>query len=157
MLAAIRFQNATNPADFLKLVVDRALQGIKTPGKFIADTLFPYKDEINVRATASNLRRTLKEYYSREGHEDLVVIALPDPPKDKSVKLPEGEAYRPRFSYNPNHAVAEAIRLGDYHLSRATHADLNYAIEYFFKALEIAPGNLRASIGVAEALCYSLG
>jgi hypothetical protein len=66
------------------------------------------------------------------------------------VKLPEGEAYMPRFLYNPNHAVSKAILLGEYHLTRATHEDLKYALEYFSKALEISPGHIRAQIGVAE-------
>ena len=157
MLAGTRFRNAESQSDFLRLVVERALLGKKTTGKIVAKTLFEYKEEINVRVTAKNLRKTLKEYYSQEGLADLVVISLPEPPKERSVKLPEGEAYTPRFSYNSRHALSEAIRLGDYHLVRATHADLGYAIEYFSRALEIAPGNIRAAIGIAEALCYSLG
>jgi tetratricopeptide (TPR) repeat protein len=156
MRATPRFRNAGNPSDFLELVVRRALRGKKTPGRVIAQELFPDLPPINVRVTADNLRKTLKKYYAQEGHEDLVIIALPDPPKNH-VKLPEGEAYTPLFSYNPNHALSKALRLGEHHLVRGTHADLNYAIEYFSKALEFSPLHARAHIGIAEALCNSLG
>jgi tetratricopeptide (TPR) repeat protein len=171
MLATPRFRNAGKQSPFLKLVVERALRRQKTPGRFIAKELFPDKVEVDtvhnrirvpaycndVRVTANNLRTTLKKYQAKEGREDLVIISLPDPPEDKSVKLPEGEAYMPRFLYNPNHAVSNEVRLGEYHLTRATYEDLQRAIEYFSKALEISPGHIRAQVGIAEALCTSLG
>jgi hypothetical protein len=43
MLAAPRFRNAGNQTDFLKLVVERALQGKKTRGEIIAKELFSDK------------------------------------------------------------------------------------------------------------------
>ena len=104
MLATPRFKNAETQADFLELVVGRALQGKQTRGSDIAKALFEHKDEINVRSNANHLRKTLERYYSQEGIEDLVLIALPKPPRERSVKLPEGVAYTPEFFYNPRHA-----------------------------------------------------
>ena len=116
MLASTRFRNAPNRADFLKLVAQRALQGKKTPGHVVRTVLFSEKFDTDVRQTADHLRATLKGYYASEGREDLVVIALPAPPKDKTVKLPEGEAYTPRFSYNASHPGQE-FALGEFHRS----------------------------------------
>jgi tetratricopeptide (TPR) repeat protein len=156
MLASPRFRNAGNQSDFLKLVVGRALQGKKTRGEVIAKSFLWDPESTDVRVTAKSLRASLKKYEAREGREDLVIIRLPDPPEDKSVKLPEGESYTPRFFYNPNHAVSNAVRLGEYHLTRATCEDLELALGYFSKALEISPGHLRALVGTAETLCTSL-
>ena len=156
MLATPRFKNAETQADFLELVVGRALQGKQTRGSDIAKALFEHKDEINVRSNANHLRKTLERYYSQEGIEDLVLIALPTPPRERSVKLPEGVAYTPEFFYNPRHAVAKAIRLGDYHLIRGTYEDSASAARYFVGALDNAPGTVRAALGVAEALCTAL-
>ena len=108
MVASARFRNAFNQSAFLKLVVERALQGKKTSGHVIAKVLFGEKfskgESTDVRVTATNLRKTLKRYYATEGSEDLTIIALPNPPEDKSVKLTEGQAYTPGFSYNNHHA-----------------------------------------------------
>src|SRR5580704_6917380 len=90
-LASKRFSTASNQKDFLVLVVNRALKGKKSSELVIAQALFPkfIKDEsTDVRVTASNLRKALAKYYAREGREDLVIIALPEPPPDKSIKLP---------------------------------------------------------------------
>lgn len=116
MLATPRFRNADSQAAFLKLVVERALRGKKTTGDIIAETLFPEKADSDVRVTATNLRKALKNYEVGEGREDLVIIKLPDPPKEKGVRLPEGEAYTPRFFYSPHHAISNTVQLGDYHL-----------------------------------------
>src|SRR5579863_7827930 len=150
MLASMRFRNAPNRADFLELVVQRALQGKKTPGHVVRTVLFSDKSDNDVRQTANNLRRTLKEYYANEGREDLVVIALPDPPKDKTIKLPEGEAYTPRFSYNVNHPVGQEFVLGEFHRSRGTIEDNFTALDHYNRVLKLAPSHIGANIGTAE-------
>ncbi len=160
MLASKRFRNAPNQRDFLALAVNRALQGKKTPGHIVAKTLFKdkfLKDEsLDVRATASNLRATLKKYYAGEGRSDLVCIALPDPPKDKSIKLPEGEAYTPKFSYNSTHPVSKEFKLGMYYLTRNMGKDSATAGKHFAAVLRLVPEHIGASIGICEALMSGL-
>lgn len=126
MLAGKRFKTAWSQAEFLELAVRRALEGKKTPGHIVAKTLFKEKfrkdESTDVRATANHLRATLKKYYTGEGHGDLVCIALPEPPEDKSIKLPEGEAYTPLFSYNSAHlrACCDGRHRGEAHRWRGS-------------------------------------
>jgi tetratricopeptide repeat protein len=160
MLASKRFRNAKNQSDFLRLAVERALAGKKTPGHVVAKALFKgkfLKDEsLDVRVTAGNLRSSLKKYYAGEGRTDLVCIALPDPPEDKTVKLPEGEAYTPTFSYNSAHPVGKEFKLGMYHLSRGMWEDHSKAEKHFVTVLRMAPEHIGAAIGLAESYIGSL-
>lgn len=160
MLAGKRFKTAWSQAGFLELVVHRALEGKKTPGHIVAKTLFKGKfrkdESTDVRTTAINLRSSLKKYYGGEGRADLVRIALPDPPEDKSVKLPEGEAYTPTFAYNPVHAVGREYQLGMYYLTRGMLMDSLKATEHFATALKMAPEHLGAAIGMCEVHCSDL-
>lgn len=153
MLATTRFRHAPNQAEFLKLVVRRALRGKKTPGHVIAKELFPDSGGNDVRATADNLRKTLKKYQAQEGLEDLVIIALPDPPQDRSVKLPEGEAYTPTFSYNPKHAVGKEYKLGEYFRVQGMFNDCCLASRHYYNALKISPAHVGANLGSAEVNC----
>lgn len=160
MLGCKRFKTAWSQAEFLAFVARRALEGKKTPGHIVAKTIFKgkfLKDESpDVRVTAGNLRASLKKYYAVEGRTDLVRIALPDPPKDKSVKLPEGEAYTPIFAYNPVHAVGKEYKLGMYHLSRGMWEDHKKAIDHFVSVLKLAPEHIGAAIGLCEVYCATL-
>jgi Tfp pilus assembly protein PilF len=160
MLGCKRFKTAWSQAEFLELAVRRALGGKKTPGHVVAKTIFKdkfLKDESpDVRVTAGNLRASLKKYYAVEGRTDLVHIVLPDPPEDKSVKLPEGEAYTPTFVYNPVHAVGKEYQLGMYYLSRGMWEDHKKAIDHFVTALRLAPEHIGASIGLCEVYCATL-
>ena len=151
MLAAKRFRNAPNQSDFLALVVRRALEGKKTPGHVIAKELFPEKIGTDVRVTADHLRATLKRYQAEEGREDLVVIALPDPPKDKTIKLPEGEAYTPRFSYNASHLAGQEFALAEFHRLRGTIDDTLKALDHYNKVFALSRFHVGAIIGCAEA------
>jgi tetratricopeptide (TPR) repeat protein len=160
MLESKRFRNAKNQSDFLRLAVERALAGKKTPGHIVAKALFKdkfLKDEsLDVRVTAGNLRATLKKYYGSEGRADLVRIALPDPPEDKTVKLPEGEAYTPMFSYNSAHPVGKEFKLGMYHLARGMWEDYDKAHHHFVAVLRMAPEHIGAAIGLAETFISTL-
>ncbi|HEY1580482.1 MAG TPA: hypothetical protein VGF82_25755 [Terracidiphilus sp.] len=117
MLSGWRFRNAKNQSDFLRLVTERALEGKKTPGHVIAKKLFEEKFKekgaylSDVRQAAHKLRATRKQYYNREGRDDLVIILLPEPAKDLKIRAPEGESYTPTFSYNPAHPLAGNISL----------------------------------------------
>lgn len=157
MLASGRFVNAPNQADFLRLVVRRALKGRDTSGQIIAKTLFADKFangvSTDVRVTAANLRTTLRKYYAAEGNEDAVIISLPDPPKDRSVKLPEGKAYTPSFSYNPNHAAGKSLRLGQQYLRRRSPMELVEALDEFEKTARSSAGRADGWTGLAESAC----
>jgi tetratricopeptide (TPR) repeat protein len=156
MLASDRFRAARTQTPFLALVVKRALKGKQSPEEIIGPLLFPgfRKDEdTDVRVTASNLRNSLRKYYAGEGHEDLVIISLPKPPPDKSIKLLPGAAYTPRFDYNPRHAAAKEFKLGEYYLKRGLFADADPAIQHFYRVLQLAPNHVGAMLGTAEVLC----
>jgi len=154
----MRFRGAASQTKFLTLVVNRALKGKKTSERIIGAELvrgFSKDENTDVRVTASNLRKSLRKYYSGEGREDLVIIALPDPPADRSVKLLPGEAYTPLFFYNPNHTAAKEIKLGEFYLRRGLAKDCDEAINHFAKAFKLAPNSIVAALGAAEALCQA--
>lgn len=157
MLASTRFRNAPNPASFLRIVAMRALQGKKTTedilGRELFGTKFQKDESTDVRVTASNLRKTLAKYYAAEGRDDLVIITLPEPPRDKSIKLPPGEAYKPSFVYNPGHEIARKYRLGRHYQNRKSPYELADAIEQFEKVIALQPHHVAAHIGVAESSC----
>jgi tetratricopeptide (TPR) repeat protein len=153
LLTAKRFSTASTQLRFLSFVVKRALQGKPSPEDLIGRKLFPgfLKDEdTSVRVTASNLRKSLRRYYESEGREDLVVIALPEPPLDKSIKLPPGAAYTPTFFYNPNHAASKEFRLGRYFLERGVVMNFGRALTHFEKACEIAPNHIGGMLGKSD-------
>lgn len=156
ILASQRFRNAPNPSAFLKLVVTRALKGLKSPTRVIAAELFKGKYAANistdVRVTASNLRASLDKYYEFEGNDDPVIISFPKTSGDKRVKPPEGEAYTPLFTPNPNLYLALRQRLGHYHLERRAYGDFVRSFNIFAEILESDPKHLGASLGLIETL-----
>src|ERR1022692_4765813 len=109
MLSSARFRGASNPADFLAFVVTRALKGKKSPEDIIGRNLLGAKFSkdvtTDVRVTAHHLRKALGKYYESEGAEDPVIIVLPNPPGDKSIRLPRGESYCPIFTYNRRNEI----------------------------------------------------
>lgn len=167
MLASRRFRNAENQSKFLALVVRRALEGKKTSGYVIAKELFPDKLDIkpdgkieiiatDVRATASNLRKTLRRYQADEGREDPLIISLPKPSEDRTARLPEGEAYTPQFDYSPIHSVVREMRLGEHFYRRGLIEDEERAFAHFSRALSVCPHHIEAAIGVMESSCSLL-
>lgn len=150
MLASKRFKAAMNQSDFLKLVVERALEGKKTPGHILAKKLFPDKPSYYVRVTADNLRKTLKRYNAEEGKDDPIFISLPEPPGDPKVKFAEGEAYTPSFSINPRHSIYKEFALAEFHRLRGTVHDGFEALKHYDKVRDIIPTHVDASLGEAE-------
>ncbi len=156
MLASKRFRVASNQADFLKLVVERNMLGKKTTEEIIGRALFPKfnKDEsTDVRVTARNLRKSLATYYTKEGHADPVIISLPEPPADKSLKLLPGEAYTPVFTFNPRHEVEWLYATGENCLRRGHVFYLGEAFHEFIEVLFLDHFHAGARIGMAEILC----
>src|SRR5579863_1293864 len=157
MLASKRFKAARNQADFLELVVMRALAGKKNPEWIIGRRLFGWKfkkdESTDVRVTASHLREKLVLYSENEGQEDPVSILLPKPPEDKSIRLSEGEAYTPIFAYNRNSEIAREYRLGLHFLSPKRPFELSNAMEQFKKVWQMKPQHVGAVIGMIEASC----
>jgi tetratricopeptide (TPR) repeat protein len=157
MLASPRFRNAENPSDFLRLGVERALEGNKTTGHVIADGLFKGKfiqgESADVRVTAGNLRKTLAKYYASEGSNDFVIISLPKPAQDKSIRPVEGEAYTPQFSYNPRHETQIFLRIAFRSLEQSTYSDFDRASRIFADILGRDPENLGATLGMVEMCC----
>jgi tetratricopeptide (TPR) repeat protein len=157
ILATPRFRNASNPSAFLELVVKRALKGKKTTGRIVAQELFGSKfipgESVDVRVTARNLRKTLEKYFEREGSNDVVIISFQDPAEDKSIKPVEGEAYTPRFCYNPKHETFIFLRVAYRCLEQPTYRNLDQAFKIFTDILDREPENIGAALGLAETLC----
>lgn len=155
-----RFKNAENQSEFLGCVVRMTFSGKLTTEDAIGKKLFGSKyttdQSTDVRVTAGNLRNTLIKYYENEGLNDLVIIALPKPPSDRSLKLPRGDAYKPFFRYNPNHEIAREYVSGVFHLRPAAHFKLQVAAEHFDNVLHLQPNHVDALIGMAEtSLLYA--
>jgi tetratricopeptide (TPR) repeat protein len=153
MEASKRFRGAPSQWDFLKLVVERALQGKKSREEDIGKILFPgfLKDEsTDVRVTAGNLRKTINRYYRQEGHDDLVRIDLPMP--EKNMKIAAGQSYTPVFTYNPLHSVGKDYKLGMFYLKRGQIDDYSKAVKHFVNVLKITPEHVGACLGFAESM-----
>jgi hypothetical protein len=156
VLATPRFTNALKPSAILRLGVERILQGEKTTGKHIAKGVFG-KDfdqyvSPDVRVTASNLRKTLKTYYEREGADDLSVFSYPEPQTDKSIRPTEGEAYTPRYAFNPTNDILMLVRLAYVRLEKVTYGDHERAFRIFERLLGEDPESVEANLGMATTL-----
>src|ERR1700733_9958498 len=80
MLANLIFTTRPKQADFLRFVVEHALQGAEITEKYIVDHLYRrhrYGSSI-ARRTKDLVKDRLKEYYEEDGQADLVVIAFPN-------------------------------------------------------------------------------
>lgn len=152
-----RFQANENPARFLFVVVNKALDGEPIKQSVIGHELFPEKylkgDISDVRVTARNLRRVLAEYYEQEGREDLVIISFPPPPENTSTKLPAGTAYKPLFKYNPRSSAWKDYSQGALYLQQLTEVGLRNALGSFDAVIKTAPHHSAAHAGTAEAYC----
>jgi tetratricopeptide (TPR) repeat protein len=161
MLASPRFRNAQNPSAFLLLVTQRKLEGKKTTGNVVKEALFKGKFEdksvitqpAHVRVAAINLRKTLAKYYAAEGHNDVVVISLPTPPKDKHVKLEEGSAYTPTFAYKPDFFMMATLRFAYVCIERWSFTNLRRAFTLFSELLEKDFSPIGPAIGLVETHC----
>ena len=157
LLDSPRFKNAPSQSEFLALVVNRALQGKRTRGHVIGRALFGEeydgKADTDVRATARNVRMSVDQYYAKEGAGELVVITFPKPPEDRSVSLPEGEAYTPRFSYNPAHETMGRYQMAEFFLHRGMYDDMVRAAELYMLVLSDLPHFADAALGMAELWC----
>jgi len=159
MLGARRFKAAAFQKKFLTHVVHRALEGQKSTEDSIGRALIPgfKKDEdTKVRVTAITLRRNLRKYFEREGSDDPVRIFIPDPPEDRSLRAPEGEAYTPKFSYHPFQAVSFKFKVGQALRSQDSVGALSRAIHNFSEVLELSPEHLGAALGMVEAWCSAI-
>ncbi len=105
------------PAKLLAYIVNRALDGLEVTEAYIRFDKFPegrYDQDSNVvRINMQTVRRLLAEYYAGEGKDDPVIIALPESPPGKRIKFKLGEAYKPRFTYNPDNARAKEFAIAN--------------------------------------------
>jgi hypothetical protein len=140
MLASKRFIAQENPAEFLKLVVEKAIKNELITQAIIGCELFPTKYEKNDisdgRVTALKLRAALAGYYAQEGRYDPVIITLPTPP-GSNARLPTGAAYKPAFRYHPQSQARKEYSRG---LSMLSQLNLNLTEGYFVAAISLQPG-----------------
>jgi Flp pilus assembly protein TadD len=127
MLVHPLFAVREKQAEVFGFLVRSALDGRKIDQKDIRERCFPdppYDPGIShARTNVNALRKTLPEYYAGDGKDDPVLITLPDPQKNKTasgkpIKLPPGKAYKPTFTYNPRHDIAQEFALA-HHLLRS--------------------------------------
>jgi tetratricopeptide (TPR) repeat protein len=143
MLAHKSFTASPNRAMLLEYVVKNCLLSQEISEDIIGYALFPgYAPDVSndVRVTASNLRKTLSEYYAGDGADDLVRVGLPRGPK-----------YRPDFTYNPRAACVAHYRLGREYLSRTHYVDILLARDEFVKARLKTPAFTPALSAQADA------
>jgi tetratricopeptide (TPR) repeat protein len=156
VLESPRFKNAQNPSELLKLGVERAVDGKKTTGNIIGKTIFGASfDQYtspDVRVTASNLRKTLKNYYEREGAYDLILFSYPEPQADRSIRLAEGEAYTPRYVFNPENDLLKVVRIAYSHLDKVTCPNYVRAFSLFKGILANDPDHVEGNLGMALTL-----
>jgi tetratricopeptide (TPR) repeat protein len=143
------------PAKLLAFIVRRVLDGDDVTEKSIREYMFPtppYKEDSNIaRITMDNVRKLLAEYYENEGLEDPVIIDLPKSPKGKRIKYEAGQAYSPRFRYNPRHKIAQDFALAN-HLAMGTPSEIEESLRRYGAILELEPNHPDAVLGSIEAL-----
>jgi tetratricopeptide (TPR) repeat protein len=154
MLASEVFTLRPQQARLFEFLVRGALADDELTEKHIREELYPsppYGPESNiVRRTDDLVRDLLREYYSGPGQDDLVIIELPHSPHGRRLKLQAGEAYKPDFSYNPQHRVTELYNLGRHYLAKGTPYTIVDALKRFEQVLELAPEHTGAKLGLAE-------
>jgi tetratricopeptide (TPR) repeat protein len=153
MLTSPVFTETIVQANLLEHLVINALEGKEVTEKTITVSLFPShegKGSSVVRANKNELRARIDEYYAQEGSPDLVLIALPALPRKKGYKPPPGQAYKPVFTYNPNHPADQDYRRGLYHLAQCGPADDGIALDYFTSTLAREPDHALAIVGKAD-------
>jgi tetratricopeptide (TPR) repeat protein len=152
LLDSDRFKNAPIQSAFIEFVTKRAISGKKSTEDQIGRAVFPkfIKDESgDVRQAARNLRKTLLLYYENEGIHDLVLIQLPSPPKDKKVKLKEGESYTPVFKYNRQNETQKRYELSTFLKSHSLRDDPTIN-ENLANVLQSEPNHVDALLTFAE-------
>lgn len=158
MLASPIFKNATSQAPLLNIIIDLALRGIQPTEAVIGKAWLGrkyHKDETtNVRVVARSMRKTIRLYYETIGAHDPIVISFAKPPKDKRIKLPAGEAYRPHFSTNPQFNVSLILQDANTLLREMLRPDdAMFSAMKFRMVSELQPANIDALIGMAKANC----
>jgi tetratricopeptide (TPR) repeat protein len=145
LLRSRTLRSAPTQSRLLEFVVNCALQGREIREADILPLLVskdhPNPEPSNARATATNLRKTLRKYYEEIDEEAPIIIALPP-----------GRAYRPEFSYNPCSAAYKAYRRGVSHMNRFLSADdARLALEYLHEAIRLQPAYALAYAAKADA------
>ena len=116
----------------------------------------------HVRAMVNNTRRLLRDYYSGDGKDDPVIIALPAPERSskrkkhyKIVKRPAGKAYAPEFSYNPRAPIAKQFAIAN-HLLTGSPEQVERALWKFNEIDKAAPNHPDAVLGLAETVACQM-
>ncbi len=166
MLAHPLFQARKLQADIFAFLVEGFLAGkeVNELALFVEFySVEEFKDRsTKVRANVNYMRALIQEYYDGPGLDDPVVIAVPVPKRSskrkknfKLVKRPPGEAYKPEFTYNPRHKVAQDFALAN-HLSIGTPSQIEQSIWRYDAILKLEPDNPEAVLGMVEALACQL-
>jgi Tfp pilus assembly protein PilF len=165
MLAHPLFTARPQQARLFEFLVRSALDEKEVTEKDIRAECFPtppYSPESTVARTTVNFIRgeLLRDYYAGEGKDDPVLIALPDPKKNKTasgkaVKLPPGKAYRAIFRYNPAHEIAREFALV-HHFLRGTPSQITDALVHLARVQEVEPDQPDVTLATMEAFAVKL-
>jgi tetratricopeptide (TPR) repeat protein len=156
MMACDIFASRLQPAKLLRFIVEETLRGEEITEKFIRGHIFPtppYAPESTIaRRTMDLVRDILAEYYATTGKDEPVIISLPKSPPGKRIKFQAGQAYAPRFDYNPLNSAVLKMRLAIHQLHQVSYEEaMDSAVS--FADLSSHPGlSAAAQAGLAEAL-----
>jgi tetratricopeptide (TPR) repeat protein len=138
------FHNTTSQSKLLIFIINSFLEKTDISANDLNSALFPkgHADPETAvgRVTARNVRKTLKEYYKTEGHDDLVVI-----------EILRGKAYTPKIVYNPRSRACAVYRKGMAQLRMLlSHESADCALVYLNRATERDPLYSAAYSGKAQ-------
>jgi tetratricopeptide (TPR) repeat protein len=156
MMGSYVFTSRLQQANLLKFIVEGTLRGKEITEKFIREHVFPtppYAPESNIaRRTMDLVRDNLAEYYANAGKDDPVIISLPQSPPGKRIKFQAGQAYAPRFAYNPLNPAVLKLRVANHQLHQMSYEEAMDSVDYFVE-LSALPGLAAAAhSGLAEAI-----
>jgi hypothetical protein len=143
------------PAGLLAYIVARTLDGQEVAEADIRADKFPEPDYYRysnvVRINMQTVRRLLAEYYAGSGKDDPIIIALPESPPGKRIKFKSGDAYRPRFTYNPDNALAREFAIANKLLGGGPSQSAT-GLTRLEAIVAAEPAQPDAVLGIAEAI-----
>lgn len=144
ILESTPFRTSARRSSLLRLLVEKALDGVPMSEKLIADRLFGcyvYGAGV-VRTTLNHMRRSLALYYGAEGRHDSIVISLPP-----------GHGYRCFFNHTPDSEIyRRLLHQGKILMKRQDPTSLADARSKFEEASKLSPHLPYSHVGIAETL-----
>jgi hypothetical protein len=155
------FVSRPQHAKLLNFLIMSALAEKTVTQKDIRAACFPSppyeSDSAIARTTVNYLKKLLPDYYAQNS-TDLVIITLPGPSKDhvamgNKLRFPAGEAYRPVFHYNPDHADIYHYRLALHCIGTKNPMQVQLGAAMLLEVISKRKELPSAYVALAEAEC----